>query len=29
MKENKMQMTKNEALSKVDEKFYELKIIKK
>jgi len=25
MKENKMQMTKNEALSRVDEKFYELK----
>ena len=29
MKENKMQMTKNEALSKVDEKFYELKNNKK
>ena len=29
MKENKMQMTKNEALSKVDEKFYELKNYKK
>ena len=25
MKENKMQMTKNQALSSVDEKFYELK----
>jgi len=29
MKENKMQMTKNEALSRVDEKFYELKNNKK
>ena len=29
MKENKMQITKNEALSKVDEKFYELKNNKK
>ena len=29
MKENKMQFTKNEALSKVDEKFYELKNNKK
>ena len=29
MKENKIQMTKNEALSKVDEKFYELKNYKK
>ena len=29
MKENKMQMIKNEALSKVDEKFYELKNNKK
>ena len=25
MKDNKMQITKNESLSKVDEKFYELK----
>ena len=29
MKENKTQMTKNEALSRVDEKFYELKNNKK
>ena len=28
MKDNKMQTTKNESLSKVDEKFCELKIIK-
>ena len=29
MKGNKIQMTKNDALSKVDKKFYELKKIKK
>ena len=29
MKENKMKITKNESLSKVDEKFYELKNNKK
>jgi len=29
MKDNKMQITKNESLSKVDEKFYELKKNKK
>ena len=29
MKEKQMQVNKNEALSKVDEKFYELKKIKK
>ena len=28
MKDKKMQITKNESLSKVDEKFYELKKIK-